>query len=175
MVNLAEAPNSIRTVAKSLLDDAEDTAKSAGADAGDVVFRVAPTFYRPLPEQQALCTQLAIATTLRPLTYAERTFANVEDFDAWLMDFSQGQGADGRLLYQQCGGNCDPSFTFVIEHGAKEMKVATEVYCGYARDRKANMYTLSTTLRPACAPPADEAQVSDADPTPRREPHTLRE
>jgi hypothetical protein len=151
MVNIAETPESIRGLAKSLLDDALSSAKSAQAPT--VVFRVAPTSYLPLPKQQALCTQLATETSARPLKYGDRTFASVDDFDAWLMAFSQGQGEDGKLLYTQCGGNCDPSFTFVIDHGAHDMKVATEVYCGYARDRKINLYTLSTTLRDTCAAP----------------------
>lgn len=151
MVNIAESPESIRAMAKSLLDDALVSARSAQAPT--VVFRVAPTTYLPLPRQQSLCTQLATETSARPLKYADRSFANVEDFDAWLMAFSQGQGEDGKLLYTQCGGNCDPSFTFVIAHGEREMKVATEVYCGYARDRKINLYTLSTTLRGSCPTP----------------------
>ena len=151
MVNLAETPESIRGMARSLLDDALLSAKRAQAPT--VVFRVAPTTYLPLSEQQALCTQLATETSLRPLTYADRSFTKVEDFDAWLMAFSQGQGEDGRLLYAQCGGNCDPSFTFVIAHSEHDMTVATEVLCGYARDRKVNLYTLSTTLRGACPAP----------------------
>lgn len=149
MVNLAESEDSIRGMARSLLDDALQSARAAHAPT--VVFRVAPSAYLPLPKQQALCTQLATETGARPLKYADRSFSKVEDFDAWLLAFSQGQGEDGKLLYTQCGGNCDPSFTFVIQHGDHDMKVATEVYCGYARDRKINLYTLSTTLRGACA------------------------
>ena len=149
MVNIAEAPDSIRATVKSLLGDAVSSAKTAQTPT--VVFRVAPTNYLPLPEQQPLCTQLAIQTSLQPLKFADRAFANVEDFDIWLTAFSQGQGADGKLLYQQCSGNCDPSFTFVVSRGDTAMMVATEVYCGYARDRKINLYTLSTALRGVCA------------------------
>jgi hypothetical protein len=149
MVNLAAAPGSIRATVKSLLDDAVGGAQAAPSQT--VVFRVAPTNYLPLPEQQPLCTQLASETSLQPLKYADRAFATVEDFDGWLTAFSQGQGADGKLLYQQCGGNCDPSFTFVVSRGASSMTVATEVYCGYARDREINLYTLSTALREACS------------------------
>ena len=151
IVNLAETPESIRGVARTLLDDALRAARRAQVPT--VVFRVAPTTYLPLSKQQALCTQLATETSAQPLIYADRLFAKVEDFDAWLMAFSQGQGEDGRLLYAQCGGNCDPSFTFVIAHGEHDMTVATEVLCGYARDRKVNLYTLSTTLRGACPAP----------------------
>jgi hypothetical protein len=148
MVNLAESPESIRGMAKTLLDAALKSARSAHTPT--VVFRVAPSHFLPLPKQQALCTQLASETSVRPLKYADRSFTDVEAFDSWLAAFSQGQGEDGKLLYTQCGGNCDPSFTFVINHGERDMQVATEVYCGYARDRSVNLYTLSTTLRGAC-------------------------
>ncbi len=151
MVNIAETPDSIRGLAKHLLDHGLSVAKQAQAPT--VVFRVAPSSYLPLPKQQALCSKLAAETAVHPLKYADRHFANAEDFDAWLMAFSQGQGEDGKLLYSQCGGNCDPSFTFVIDHGEHDMKVATEVYCGYARDRKINLYTLSTALRSSCTAP----------------------
>ena len=151
MANLAEAPDSIRATVKGLLGDAVSAAKTAQAAA--VVFRVAPTRYLPLPEQQPLCTALATRTNLQPLKFADRAFPDVEEFDSWLTAFSQGQGADGKLLYQQCGGNCDPSFTFVVSPGATALSVTTEVYCGYARDREINLYTLSTTLRAACAVP----------------------
>lgn len=151
MVNITEAPESIRATVKTLLGDALNAAKTAQAPA--VVFRVAPTRYLPLPEQQPLCTQLATQTTLQPLTFVDRAFPDVEEFDAWLTAFSQGKGDDGKLLYQQCGGNCDPSFTFVVAPTTSELTVMTEVYCGYARDRAINLYTLSTTLRTACPGP----------------------
>lgn len=149
MVNLAESPDSIRATVKQLLGEAVNAAKVAQAPT--IVFRVAPTSYLPLPEQQALCTQLAMQTSAQPLRYPDHVFANVEDFDSWLTAFSQGQDTDGKLLYQQCGGNCDPSFTFVVSRGDTNLAVATEVYCGYARDRKVNLYTLSTTMRGACS------------------------
>jgi len=148
MVNLAESPESIRGMAKTLLDAALQSAQSAHTST--VVFRVAPSHFLPLPKQQALCTQLATETSVRPLKYADRSFTDVEAFDTWLAAFSQGHGEDGKLLYAQCGGNCDPSFTFVINHAQGDMRVATEVYCGYARDRTINLYTLLTTLRGAC-------------------------
>jgi hypothetical protein len=148
MVNLAETEDSIRGVARSLLGAALQSAAKAQAPA--VVFRVSPTTYLPLSQQQPLCTTLATETASRPLKYADRSFTSVEQFDAWLMAFAQGQGEDGKLLYTQCGGNCDPSFTFLVSQATGVMRVATEVYCGYARDRKINLYTLSTTLRAAC-------------------------
>jgi hypothetical protein len=69
------------------------------------------------------------------------------------MEFSQGRGNDGRLLYQQCGGDCDPSFTFSVKPEAQSLAVDTAVVCGYARDREFNNYRLSTALLAGCSAP----------------------
>ena len=163
MFNLTEHPQSIRAQAKKLLHEA--VAAAAGPDLAPctancapvrgpaVVFRVAPMAYLPLPQQSPLCTQLATTTSTRPLTYPVHEFSTVDELDAWIMQFSQGQGTDGKLLYQQCGGNCDPSYTFVIDTGSRGYAINTEVYCGFARDRKNNLYSMTTALRAGCAVP----------------------
>ena len=160
MYNLAEHPKSIRAVAKRLLGDAVDASARAqqssctadcGADrAPRVVFRVAPIFYLPKQQQQPLCVQLSSETSKRPLSYGLHEFSTIEQLDAWIMQFSQGMGPDGELLYQQCGGNCDPRFTFIIAPGKSGLKVSTEVYCGFTRDRKSDMFNMTTALRPQC-------------------------
>ncbi len=156
MYNLAEHPSSIRAVAKKLLSAAVVSATAAqSAAAPTILFRVTPSAYLPMAQQQALCHQMVRQTQARPLHYGPRTFPNVAAFDAWLMEFSQGRGSDGRLLYQQCGGDCDPSFTFSVQPDAQSLAVDTAVVCGYARDREFNNYRLSTALVAGCsAPPA---------------------
>ena len=160
MYNFAEHPTSIRAVAKKLLGAAVDASAEAqkGGCRGpcgpeqtpNIVFRVAPVTLMPKTEQQPLCVRLADETGKRPLKYGLHEFSSIEKFDAWIMQFSQGLGADGKLLYQQCGGNCDPSYTFIIAPGKSGLKVNTEVYCGFTRDRKNEMFNLSTALRPQC-------------------------
>ena len=163
MYNLAEHPTSIRAVAKKLLSAAVASATVAqgtpcvgacgGRAAPRILFRVTPSAYLPMAQQQALCHQMVRQTQARPLHYGPHTFPNVAAFDAWLMEFSQGRGSDGRLLYQQCGGDCDPSFTFNVKPDAQSLAVDTAVVCGYARDRKFDNYRLSTTLLAGCSPP----------------------
>ncbi|MSR12962.1 MAG: hypothetical protein EXR86_00020 [Gammaproteobacteria bacterium] len=161
MYNFAEHPKSIRAVAKKLLTAAVDASAEAQKSACDaapcasenppsIVFRVAPITLLPANVQQPLCLQLAERTSKLPLKYGTHEFPSVEKFDEWITQFSLGQGPDGKLLYEQCGGNCDPSYTFIIAPGEMGLKVNTEVYCGFARDRKDEMFALSTTLRHQC-------------------------
>lgn len=164
MYNLAEHPTSIRAVAKKLLSAAVASATAAqgapcvgacgsAAAAPTILFRVTPAAYLPMAQQQALCQQMVRETRLRPLRYGPHTFPDVAAFDAWLMAFSQGRGGDGKLLYQQCGGDCDPSFIFSVAPNAQGLTVDTAVECGYARDRKIDAYELSTALLTACPSP----------------------
>ena len=105
----------------------------------------------PNQQQTPLRLKLADATRKRPLTYRVHEFSSVDNFDAWIMRFSQGEGPDGKLLYQQCGGNCDPSFTFTIAPSNSGLTVNTAVHCGVTRDRRnGDMYNLPTTLRLSC-------------------------
>jgi hypothetical protein len=67
------------------------------------------------------------------------------------MNFTQGRGDDGKLLYEQCGGNCDPNYTFFIEPDGDKLHVNAEVFCGFARDRgNGDMFEISTLIRPRC-------------------------
>lgn len=163
MYNIAEHPSSIRAVAKKLLSAAVGSATAAqSAVTPTILFRVTPAAYLPMAQQQVLCHQMVRQTQARPLHYGPRTFPNVAAFDAWLMEFSQGRGSDGRLLYQQCGGDCDPSFTFSVKPAAQSLVVDAAVVCGYARDREINNYRLSTALVAECSAPA----VASAGPAP---------
>jgi hypothetical protein len=159
MYNLAEHPKSIRAMAKKMLSAATDAAAAAThctqpcgpAQTPHIVFRVAPIELMPKQKQQPLCLQLAHETRTRPLKYGPHEFPTIEKFDEWIMQFSQGMGPAGKLLYQQCGGDCDPSYTFVIAQVKSGLKVDSEVYCGFARDRKSEMFSMTTALRPRCS------------------------
>lgn len=160
MYNLAEHPKSIRAVAAKLLTAALDSragqapaACAAGctpAPAPEVVYRVAPIMFLPTAQQQPLCATLERETQASPLTFPSKEFQSVEDLNAWIMEFSQGRGADGERLYAQCGGNCSPRYTFLIARGKQGLKVDAAVVCGLARDRASDDYSVSTALRNRC-------------------------
>jgi len=161
MYNFAEHPKSIRVVAKKLLSEAIDASSKPpkeackehcdGKSSPLVVFKVEPTAYLPKQKQEQMCFKLARDTSNHPLVFTPRDFSTLDKFDAWILQFSQGMGDDGKQLFAQCGGNCDPSYTFVIEPDDGAMKVFPEVYCGLVRDRSnEDMFKLSTALRPDC-------------------------
>ncbi|MDA0824691.1 MAG: sterol desaturase family protein [Proteobacteria bacterium] len=163
MYNLAEHPQSLRVVAKDQLRHAVDVSAQAHTElcvascstdrADSIVFKVAPVKYRPVEEQEALCVKLAKETATKPLDYGSRDFSSLEQFEAWMMKFIRGQGVDGNLLYAQCGGDCDPNYTFTVTPEKSGFNVATEVYCGFTRDRGGrDIFNISTALRSGCAP-----------------------
>jgi len=160
MYNLAEHPKSIRAVATKLLAAALDSpaikdpprcaAGCAPARAPQIVYRVAPVAFLPPSEQQALCVTLERDTARHPLAFQPQEFKTVEDLNAWVMEFSQGRGEEGRKLYEQCGGNCSPRYTFLIAQGKDGLRLDTTVVCGLARDRASDEYSVSTAVRSRC-------------------------
>lgn len=160
MYNLAEHPKSIRAVAAKLLAKALDSpAARAPADCAtgcvpakspEIVYRVAPIVFLPTAKQEALCVTLERDTKQHPLTFPAQEFKTVEKLNAWVMEFTQGRGTEGQRLYEQCGGNCSPRYTFLIAQGADGLRLDTSVVCGLARDRASDDYTVSTALRSRC-------------------------
>jgi hypothetical protein len=158
MHNLAEHPKSIRAVAAKLLTDALDSAHPPAACAVGcspaktpaVIYRVAPLAFLPAAKQEALCLTLEKDTQSHPLLFSPAEFKTVEKLNAWVMEFSQGRGEQGKKLYEQCGGNCSPRYTFSIAQGANGLKVDASVVCGLARDKSSDDYTVSTAVRDRC-------------------------
>jgi len=160
MYNLAEHPKSIRAVAAKLLAAALDSAAAsstaacvagcAPAKSPEIVYRVSPVAFLPAANQQALCLTLERDTTQQPLTFPTQEFKSVEALNVWVMEFSQGRGVEGNKLYEQCGGNCSPRYTFLIAQGTDGLRLDTSVVCGLARDRASDDYTVSTALRNRC-------------------------
>lgn len=168
MYNLAEHPKSIRAVAAKLLASALDSSaahKPVACATGctpaknpKVIYRVSPVKFLAPAQQQALCKTLERDTEQHPLRFPTQEFATVEDLNSWVMEFSQGRGEHGKRLYEQCGGNCSPRYTFVIASGTSGLNVDTEVICGLARDRDADDYQISTAVRNQCA--VDDAPLA---------------
>jgi hypothetical protein len=146
-----------RVVAKKNLDDAltsdlkltcPDGCEKTGAD---IIYRAAPSAYMEQKKQRAICIELERQTTAAPLQFARRHFESLEEMNDSLMLFSRGKGAQGKDLYQRCGSNCSPRYTFHIrdlQHSG--LSVAAEVVCGLARDRSNKHYQLSTSRQVRC-------------------------
>lgn len=160
MKNIAEHPESLRAIAKSLLATAveSDAFKRppacidacTGSPQARIVYKVEPTVFLPEGEQQALCLNLEDATAASPLKFPRREFPSLAKLNDWIMEFSQGRGEDGKALYEQCGGNCSPRYSFYIEQGDGNVSVSADVLCGLARDKKSDQYLVSTAVRWQC-------------------------
>ena len=157
--NLAGHPDSIRKVAGRLLEDAltSEAANPAGCGSGcedsehaEVVYRVAPMSLLAAKDQHEVCIKLDTETKEKPLLFEPREFETVDALNDWIMDFSQGWGEDGKLLYERCYSNCSPRYTFLIAEHTSGYAVRTEVHCGLARDRSNDQYRISTALRRSC-------------------------
>ena len=161
MKNLAEHPSSIRAIAGRLLSDAliadskqagtDCDAACAQRDTAEIVYRVAPTAYLADNQQREVCRKFESETSSHPLTFNQRRFRNVDELNEWIMAFSQGQGEDGRLLYELCSSNCSPRYTFLIAEQNAGYAVKAEVLCGLARDRSNDVFRVSTAVRRSCA------------------------
>ncbi len=160
MKNIAEHPESIRAVAKRLLTKAVESEAFAerpqcdgncgGAQRSQVVYKVEPTVFLAEKEQQQLCLDLEEQTRSEPMRFDARSFESIDKLNDWLMEFSQGRGDDGKLLYEQCGGNCSPRYTFRISQNKEALTVSADVLCGLARDRLSDLYAVSTAIQWRC-------------------------
>ena len=161
MKNIAEHPESIRAVAKRLLTKAVETpvfkkppqctGSCEGTLQSQVIYKVEPTLFLAEDKQQAMCLELEEQTRDEPMHFGDKHFEAIEKLNDWLMEFSQGRGDDGRTLYQQCGANCSPRYTFYISQNGHKLTVSADVLCGLARDRKGDMYAVSTAIRWQCS------------------------
>lgn len=160
MKNLAETEDSIKAIAREILASAlkPQTNKAAndcdqdcaGQLADQIVYRVAPVAFLPQEKQNQVCLDFEKQTAATPFEFGRRQFKDVEALNKWIMEFSQGRGDDGKKLYEQCGSNCSPRYTFLITDAEQGYNVSAEVLCGLARDKSNDQYLISTAVRRVC-------------------------
>jgi hypothetical protein len=160
MKNIAEHPESIRAVANRLLSKAVKIPEfknnrncdvdCLGTLQSQIVYKVEPTVFLAKDKQQALCFQLEEQTLAQPMHFGDKDFDSIDKLNDWLMDFSQGRGEDGKQLYEQCGSNCSPRYTFRISQDGGKYRVGADVLCGFARDKTTDLYAVSTAIRWHC-------------------------
>jgi len=161
MKNLAEHPESIRAVAgrllKSAVENTEFLAPSACTDGcsdnvkAEIMYEVQPIAFLAQADQQQICLDLEKSTSKSPMHFGPKTFPSVDGLHQWINDFTRGKGDDGEKLYDACGANCSPRYTFFIERNAdEELKVTSDVLCGLARDKSEDNYKVSTKIRQTC-------------------------
>ena len=147
--NLGNRADSIRATSKRMLDDAIGVAGSDGS-AQRIVLKSTPELSTKDDADDQMCESLEKATTEAPLDFNGKHFASVDELTDWIMDFTQGKGADGKLLYEQCPGKCSPQYTWWIDSGKTGLMVDARVICGLPRDRDGDKYHLSIALAASC-------------------------
>jgi len=153
--NLMNRAGSIRATSKSMLNSAIETAR-ADASARRIIFKSTPELSMKPDTDDQMCEGFLKATTKEPLKFDDKRFASVDDLTDWIMDFTQGDGADGESLYKQCPGDCSPQYTWWIDAGKNDLMVNARVICGLPRDHDSDKYTLSIALETPC--PAKQPQ-----------------
>lgn len=148
--NVLNRAGSIRAASNRLLISALATAESKQPKQW-VIFTSTPELSKKSHGDDQMCAGHEEITRKAPLEFEDRHFATADELTDWIMEFTQGEGADGKSLYEQCPGKCSPRYTWWIEPVVSGMKVKSRVVCGLPRDHDGNKYHLSTALVPACA------------------------
>ena len=149
LANAGNREDSIRATSSSMLASAIDKAKSAESPQR-IIFKSIPNLSKKTTSDDEMCEQQDKATSQTPLEFNGKRFATVDDLNDWIMDFTQGKGADGKSLYKQCPGKCSPQYTWWIDPREGALLVDARVICGRPRDRSGNKYQLSIAMTPAC-------------------------
>lgn len=147
--NLTNRAGSIRAASKSMLDSAITTVRSD--DSGRrIIFKSIPELSTKPDSDDKMCERLEQATTREPLQFDDKQFTSVDELTDWIMDFTRGKGADGKMLYEQCPGMCSPQYTWWINPDKSDLIVKARVVCGPPRNRDSDKYQLSIELAASC-------------------------
>jgi len=110
---------------------------------GSVVLSSIPSKFLESYTDQKYCKEKYEETRSAPITYKERKFSNLDELQDWIGKFSQGDGKDGKDLYNKCDRSCSPQYKYRIQRlQDASYKVDAEAVCGPARDKDDNNYEL---------------------------------
>jgi len=115
-----------------------------------ILFRVAPNKFLESYADFDKCEKLQKQTSSQPLRFGPHRAGSIDELAGWLSDVSQGDGQDGAVLYQKCGGRCSPRYSMDVIADSDRFVATLEVVCGHARDKKDNSYTIASSYRWAC-------------------------
>ena len=121
------------------------------AKAMQIRFSSVPKVFLNDYRDRSKCDGYLVQTRKSPLVFGAQQFALREKMMEWISGFSQGQGPEGAVLYQQCDGSCSPQYTYFIKFlDNQELSLTPQVACGPARDTSDNMYALDAWLQYSC-------------------------
>lgn len=147
--NFTNRAGSIRATSKSMLSSAIQTVRSDNS-ARRIIFKSTPELSTKSDADDEMCRGLEERTKKAPLQFDDKRFAGVDELTDWITAFTQGEGEDGKSLYEQCPGKCSPQYTWWIDPRESELNVKARVVCGPPRDRDSDRYRLSAELVALC-------------------------
>ena len=163
VANLRGAPGSLKAELSRLLSDAREDVAQATPRAGKtcsqsctpvgrprITLSVIPNKYLKSYGDEEKCAQRLTQTSLHPLKFGPRRSKSEKELGEWISEVSQGNGKDGKLLYQKCGGKCSPRYFIDATQDGNELVASISVVCGPARDKDDNTYTVSSGYRWGC-------------------------
>jgi hypothetical protein len=162
--NLARSPGSLRAELSRLLRNAREQITEVKppsnacspicrvAGPTHILFRVAPNKFLRSYADFDKCDERLMQTSSQPLRFGPHRARSADELAAWLSDVSQGEGQEGAVLYQKCGGKCSPRYFMDVFQDADRFVATLEVVCGHARDKADNSYTVASGYRWACEP-----------------------
>lgn len=149
LANLSNSKGSIRSASGRMLTKAIETAKSS-QPRQRVIFQSIPELSKKSTSDDQMCQRHEKATAEEPIVFDDKRFASTDELTDWIMEFTRGNGTDGKSLYEQCPGRCSPQYTWWIDPVESSLVVKARVVCGMPRDRSSDKYQLSTALTAAC-------------------------
>jgi hypothetical protein len=96
------------------------------------------------------CEKLLEESERNPLRYDHREFETPENAKKWYRDLTQGNGKDGKDLYNRCPGRCSPSYSSIVSFKGDQLSVSTSAICGHARNKDDDQYRMKTALKWVC-------------------------
>ena len=115
-----------------------------------ISFKVTPNKFLESYGDFDKCEKLEKQTTNQPLRFGPHRAETMDELAGWLSEVSQGDGPDGEVLYEKCGGKCSPRYSMDVASDAGKLVATLAVVCGHARDKKDNRYKIASGYRWAC-------------------------
>src|SRR5262249_12264370 len=122
VANLRDAPGSLKAELSRLLSDAREDVTQAtprgktcsqsctAVGRPRITLSVIPNKFLKNYGDAEKCAQRLTQTSLQPLKFGPHRAKSEKELGEWISEVSQGNGKDGKLLYQKCSGKCSPRY-----------------------------------------------------------------
>ncbi len=123
---------------------------SSGSVRKKILFQTVPNKFLKNYTDKDYCLKILEQTKKKPFYFTPGSFSSIENLYDWFSKFSQGNGEEGRKLYEFCDKSCSPRYYNTITLEQNEYSLETKTVCGPARDKEDNNYTLQVSFLLEC-------------------------